>query len=73
MNPLDPCQANSAEYWGRMLKLRQLELLEKQEKSLTCPSCGNDEIDEKHADATFAVPETNWHQCCSCDYQWGHE
>lgn len=38
-----------------------------------CPECGSYEVSERHAEPTFALPETDWQQCDDCDHQWGHQ
>lgn len=38
-----------------------------------CPECGSDEVSQCHAEATFALPETDWLQCDRCQHAWNHQ
>ena len=42
------------------------------EREPFCPACACIDINHKHADATYSLPETSWLECDRCGYQWGH-
>lgn len=38
-----------------------------------CPECSSHHIEQKHAEPSFAYPETDYKECYECGAQWGHE
>lgn len=38
-----------------------------------CPGCGSFDINKRHHQPTFAVPECHYMECDECKHQWDHQ
>jgi hypothetical protein len=37
-----------------------------------CPKCESENVEKRHHNPTFALPECDYFQCEECEHQWGH-